>query len=240
MENVFKEKQTNSAIEKFPRENNIANKVSYRPPIKDLAKEFLKEISGRSQAEKINLMYKSVIGKRPAAGLSNDQLLNRVLYTLKFGKHIKRTKSFLKKKKNKFKWSPKWKSIFKSSRKKRNQILVWFLNIKGEIEPPKLYPIYSSNMVIIKNRPYEVDPRSFWRMGKYTCQIIKGIDRRPVSNLDYNEVKKRGDSTDSDEFLIKAALQAMVGSAQKKQMNKRVMIIIGIIVLAAIVFFVSQ
>ena len=228
MENVFEKEQTNSV-----REEN-------RPPIKDLAKEFLKEMSGYSQAQKINLMYKSFIGKKPDVSLSNDQLLSRILYTSKFGKYIKDTKKFLKKKKNKFKWSAKWRSIFKSSRKKRNQILVWFLNIKGEIEPPRLYPIYSSNMVIIKNRPYEVDPRSFWRMGKYTCQIIKGIDRRPVSNLDYNEIKKRGDSTDSDEFLIKAALQAIIGSVQKKQMNKRVMIIIGVIILAAIVFFLSQ
>jgi len=230
MENVFKEKQIKPVNGEPPA----------RPQIKDLAKEFLNEISGQSQAQKINLMYKSFIGKKPDVGLSNDQIMNRILYNAKFGKHIKHTKDFLKKKKNKFKWPPKWRSIFKSSRKKRNQILVWFLNIKGEIEPPKLYPIYSSNMVIIKNRPYEVDPRSFWRMGKYTCQIIKGIDRRPVSNLDYNEVKRRGDSTDSDEFLIKAALQAFVGSTQKKQMNKRVLIIIGIIVLAAIVFFVSQ
>ncbi len=54
-------------------------------------------------------------------------------------------------------------------------------------------------------------------MGKYTCQIIKGIDRRPVSNLDYAEIQKRGDSTDSDEFLIKAALQAVAGDFGKKE-----------------------
>ena len=77
-------------------------------------------------------------------------------------------------------------------------------------------------------------------MGKYICQIIKGIDRRPVSNLDYNEIKKRGDSTDSDEFLIKAALQAIVGVAHKKPVDKKTMIIIGVIILAAIVFFLMQ
>ena len=116
---------------------------------------------------------------------------------------------------------------------------MWFLNIKGEIEPPKLYPIYSSNMIIIQNRPYQVDPRSFWRMGKYTCQIIKGIDRRPVSNLDYNEIRKRGDSTDSDEFLIKAAMQAIAGGIKKKPMDKRVMIVIGLIAAAALIYFMS-
>lgn len=228
--------------DKMNKENRITNseEKESRPVIKNLAQDFLEEISGYSQPQKINLVYKYLINKKPEATLSNDQILNRVLYKIKFGKYIKHTNNFLKKKKNKFKWPAKWVSVFKASRKKRNQILVFFLNIKGEMEPPKLYPIYSSNMVIIKNSPYEVDPRSFWRFGKYTCQIIKGIDRRPVSNLDYNEIKARGDSTDSDEFLIKAALQAVVGVAHKKPMDKKVMIIIGIIVIAAIIFFVSQ
>ena len=224
------------------KENRITNSIEKesRPVIKNLAKDFLEELSGYSPTQKINLVYKYLINKKPDAVLNNDQVLNRILYKIKFGKYIKHTNNFLKKKKNKFNWPAKWKSIFKASRKKRNQILVFFLNIKGEMEAPKLYPIYSSNMVIIKNSPYEVDPRSFWRLGKYTCQIIKGIDRRPVSNLDYNEIKARGDSTDSDEFLIKAALQAIVGIQKSKPMDKKVMIIIGVIILAAIVFFISQ
>ncbi len=211
------------------------------PEIKDLAKEFFKEVSEYSQAQKIHLAYKYLTNKKPDVNLSMDKVLNRVLYYFKFGKYIKNTKNFLDKKKNVFKWPVKWKQIFKLSGKKRNQILVFFLNIKGEIEPPKLYPIYSSNMVIIKNRPYQVDPRSFWRLGKHTCQIIKGIDRRPVSNLDYDEIRRRGDSTDSDEFLIKAAMQAVIGSISlKKQLDKKVIIIIAVIVIAAVVFFMSQ
>ena len=207
--------------------------------MKDLAKEYLNDISKLSQAQKIHLVYKNLFKAKPDHTLSIDQVLNRVLYKIKFGKYMKDTKKVLKSKKN-FKWPAKWKRIFKSSRKKRNQILVWFLNIKGEIEPPKLYPIYSSNMIIIQNRPYQVDPRSFWRMGKYTCQIIKGIDRRPVSNLDYDEIRKRGDSTDSDEFLIKAAMQAIAGGIKKKPMDKKIIIIIGIIAAAALIFFMTQ
>lgn len=211
-----------------------------RPEIKDLAREYLNEISKLSQSQKINLIYKNLSKSKPDPNLSIDQILSRVLYRIKFGKYIKDTKNFLKKKRGKFTWPWKWRKVFKSSRKNRNKILVWFLNIKGEIEPPKLYPIYSSNMVIIQNRPYEVDPRSFWRMGKYTCQIIKGIDRRPVSNLDYDEIRKRGDSTSSDEFLIKAAMQAVIGGAKKKPVDKKVIIIGAIIAIAALIFFVSQ
>jgi len=228
MENVFRKKDRESIS------------TIKKAEIKDLAKEYLKEISELSQTQKINLIYKNLIKAKPDQNLNVNQILSRILYRMKFGKYIEDTRKFLKKKKNHFRWPMKWRRVFKSSRKKRNQILVWFLNIKGEIEPPKLYPIYSSNMVIIQNRPYEVHPRSFWRMGKYTCQIIKGIDRRPVSNLDYDEIKARGDSTDSDDFLIKAALQAVIGGIKKKPMDKKVIIIIGLIAAAALIYFMSK
>lgn len=230
MENVFSKRKRKSGV--------ILSES--KPEIKDLAKEYLGDISKLNQAQKISLIFKSISNKKPEVNLNTDQLLNRILYRMKFGSYIKDTEKFLENKKKKFDWPRKWKKIFKLSSKKKNEILVWFLNIKGEIEPPKLYPIYSSNMVIIQNRPYEVHPRSFWRMGKYTCQIIKGIDRRPVSNLDYDEIRARGDSTDSDEFLIKAAMQAFVGGVKKKPMDKKVIIIIAIIVIGALVYFMSS
>ena len=230
MENVFSERKRKSA--------KVKSEVT--PEIKDLAKEYLGKVSKLSQAQKIHLIFKNISNKKPDINLSIDQILNRILYRMKFGKYIEDTNKFLKNKKNKFDWPRKWKKIFKLSRKKKNQILVWFLNIKGEIEMPKLYPIYSSNMVIIQSRPYEVHPRSFWRMGKYICQIIKGIDRRPVSNLDYDEIRKRGDSTDSDEFLIKASHLAFMDGVKKKPMDKKVIIIVALVVVAAIIFFMSR
>jgi hypothetical protein len=213
---------------------------SSRPEIKDLAKEYLNELSGDSQVQLINKVYFNLYNKKPDREMNPTQLLNRILYRQKFGKYIDDTTKSLENKKKKFKWPAKWKRIFKSSKKQKNQILVWFLNIKGEIEAPRLYPIYQSNMVIISNRPYEIDPRSFWRMGKYTCQIIKGIDRRPVSNLDYAEIKKRGDATDADEFLIRAALQAVAGDIKpKKPISKKTLIIIGLIAAAAVIYFMT-
>jgi len=74
-------------------------------------------------------------------------------------------------------------------------------------------------MVIIRNKIHEVDPRAMWslKLGAKTHKvlIIKEIDRRPVSNLDIDEIKRRGDATDSDEFLIKAALRAQTAVAKK-------------------------
>ena len=234
MENVFikARKRKSAAV-------NSKDSEEARPEIKDLAKEYLNDISKFNQAQKVSLIFKNISKKKPDVNLNTDQILNRILYRMKFGKYIKDTDKFLNKKKKKFKWPRKWKKIFKLSRKKKNQILVWFLNIKGEIEMPKLYPIYSSNMVIIQNRPYEVHPRSFWRMGKYTCQIIKGIDRRPVSNLDYDEIRRRGDATDSDEFLIKASHLAFIGGIKKKPIDRRVIIIGAIIAFAVLIYFMS-
>jgi len=223
------------------KKKDLNQEENTKPEIKDLGKEFFKEIKGLNQAQKINIIYQSLFNKKPDINLSIDKICNRILYQLKFGKYIEGTNNFLKKKNKKFKVPFKWKQIFKLSKKKKNEILVWYFNVKGEIEMPKLYPIYSSNMVIIKNRPYEVDPRSFWRFGKYLCQAIKGIDRRPISNLDYDEIKKRGDSTDSDELLIKAASSMAIEKGKdKKPLDKKVLIVIGIIILVAIVFFMSQ
>ena len=166
--------------------------------------------------------------------------LNRILFEQKYGDKIKHTQEFMKKQK-KFKFPFKWRKVIKLANKKGKQILVWYFNRKGTIEPPKLHPLYASDMIIIRNKPHEVDPRAFWRLGKNQCLCIKEIDRRPISNLDYSEIKLRGDSTDSDEFIIKAAMQAVLGGLKKKvALNKGLLIVLGIIALAVVVFFVSR
>ena len=133
-----------------------------------------------------------------------------------------------------------WKSKARQSEKKRDTVLVFFLNIKGEFEPPIILPIYGGNMIIFRNKIYEVDPRAMWTMRvgmkMYKLLIIKEIDRRPVSNLDLDEIRKRGDATDSDEFLIKAALRAQTAQTAKP-FNKTLLIIIGLIVLGLVIFF---
>jgi len=73
-------------------------------------------------------------------------------------------------------------------------------------------------------------------MKTHKVLIIKEIDRRPVSNLDLDEIRKRGDATDSDEFLIKAALRAQTAVA-RKPVSIWVWIIAGIIVVGLLIFF---
>jgi hypothetical protein len=144
-----------------------------------------------------------------------------------------------------WKWPWSWRSTMNKGNKgikSRDHVVVLYLNIKGEIEPPIIVPIYSGNMVIMRNKVHEVDPRAFWtvRVGMKTFKVLifKEIDRRPVSNLDYSEIKARGDATDSDEFLIKAALKAQtVQKPVGPGMNKLVIIGIVVLAIAALVYF---
>ncbi len=229
MENIFKQRTTSSS--EYVEEG--------RPKIKNLTKEFLGKLSKMSQVQKIDIIYANLMRKKPDPSLSTVRRLDRILFEQEFGKKIKHTESFLKKSK-KFKFPFKWRSKIRKANKKSNMILVWYLNAKGIIEPPRLYPIYSSDMIIIRNKPYQVDPRAFWRIWKYQCLLIKEIDRRPVSNLDYDEIKRRGDSTDSDEFIIKAAMKAFLGGKKQKPVNRAVIIIVGIIILGGIAYFMMQ
>lgn len=234
MESVFRKRKSTES-----RTDTVKFEDSERE-IKNLTKEFLIDMGGLSQSQKINLVYTNLTKKKPNPNLNLTKKLNRILFEQKFGAKIKHTQKFMKKKK-KFQFPFKWRKVMKLANKKGNQILVWYFNRKGTIEPPKLHPLYASDMIIIRNKPHEVDPRAFWRLGKYQCLCIKEIDRRPISNLDYHEIKARGDSTDSDEFIIKAAMQAVFGGLKKKvAMNKTALIVLGVIAAIAIVFFMSR
>lgn len=143
----------------------------------------------------------------------------------------------------KWSWPFKWKGKINKGNKERDMVVVLYLNIKGELEEPIVVPLYSGNMVIIRNKVYEIDPRAFWitRVGFKTQKVVilREMDRRPVSNLDYDEVKARGDCTDSDEFLIKAALRAQT-SQVLPGVNKWVVIGIILIIVVGIIWFLAK
>jgi len=166
------------------------------------------------------------------------ELLQRLVHEKETNE--KRTESKFGSKPWRWPWSIRMKAG--QAAKKKESILVFYLNIKGEIEP-MIVPIYGGNMVIIRNKIYEVDPRAIWTFKAgfktYKVKIIKEIDRRPVSNLDLDEIRKRGDATDSDEFLIKAALKAQTIQIAKP-MNKAVLIAIGIAAVALVIFLLVR
>jgi len=206
------------------------------PILKDLFKKFVDKVNSMDSVSKINLIYTHLANKKPDPTLSHKKKLDRVLYELEFGDKIKKAN---KVKKKKFKWPIKWSSIMKRSKKDKNRILILYFTQKGVIIP-MLIPIWSGNIVVIRNKPYEVDPRAFWRIGKFNCMAFKEIDRRPISNLNYNEIVRRGDSTHSDEILIKTVLRAAAKGGITKPVNKKALIVIGLLALGALIFFMSK
>ena len=174
--------------------------------------------------------------RKAGGGNSVRDTLERIEDKLDYGK--KKDETAETEKKWKMPW--KWKTNIKKASKSLDKVLVLYLNIKGELETPMVQPLYQGNMVIIRNKPYEVDPRAFWtvKIGfkQYKVLIIKEIDRRPVSNLDYSEIKRRGDATDSDEFLIKAAMKAQQTQVTKG-MGKIAIVIIILVVIGALAYF---
>lgn len=124
----------------------------------------------------------------------------------------------------------------KRADKNSNIILVMYLTSKYQVEF-KVCRIVSGNIVVIDNKAHVIDPKNIWRHKKINWYILREIDRRPVSNRDYNLVKKRRDDTEADEPLIKAVL----GAVQKKKgldlQGKNIWIIIIIAIIAVVVFF---
>lgn len=143
-----------------------------------------------------------------------------------------------------FKMPVKWKFKFKQARKKitADKILVFYLNKKGEIEPPKWVPVHNGNIIVFKNKAYEYDPTALLRLkmkGYPFLYIIREIDRKPISNNDYPLIKETLRSTDKDEILLKMLLQAKIAQAAKK-MNVAVLVVIGILLVGGLIWFLSS
>lgn len=219
-------------------ERNVQEVKSSNPVLQGYISKFFDSVKNLNVNQKVDRIYKFFTTKDVPLNLSLDSKLNRILYESEMKDKIKETEDLLSNNKKQFKWPWKIKRELKSSKKARDKILVMFITMTNKIEMPKLYPIYSGNMVIIKGKPYELDPRAVLDLGTNKCMVIKEIDRRPVCNLDWDEIKRRGDSTHSDEFLIKAAMRAYIADKdKKKEMNKWVMIGIGVAIIALVIFF---
>ncbi len=139
------------------------------------------------------------------------------------------------KKKKKFKFPMKIKFLSKKASKTMTHVLVQYLTMKQEIVF-KLCRIVSGNIIVVNNKAHELDPKQIWRYGKHTWYIIREIDRKPVSNQDYDEVKARGDGTDEDVVLIKAVLGAINKPSDILQNKGIILWIIGAVVVGVIIY----
>jgi len=141
---------------------------------------------------------------------------------------------FEKSSRKKFKLPFKAKRLMKQSLKKQDTVLVQYLTQKYQMQF-KLCKIVQGNLIVVNNKVHILNPKYSWRYGKHLWYIVREIDRMPVSNKDYDAVKRRRDDTEADVPLIKAVL----GAVQKPSIpgGKSAWIIIGIIVVAVIILF---
>lgn len=139
----------------------------------------------------------------------------------------------------KWKFPFKTNTLFKRSAKKTDYVLVQYLTNNYQCEY-KLLPVISGNIVMVRNKAYELDPRKIYRYGKVGMYIIREFDRKPVSNEDYKIVKELKQDTDSDVPLIKAVLGAIMKEQKTETRNWMILIIIGVIVLGAAYMFFGK
>ena len=150
---------------------------------------------------------------------------------------IKRERTFEEKKKKGFKLPWKQRRLLKRS-KKPDKVLVFYLSQKYEVTL-RLESIVSGNLVVINNKVHVLNPKRMWRYGKWPVYIIREIDRKPVSNLDYDKVKARRDDTEADVPLIKAVLGAVQKKETPEKRNMTIAIIIIVIVAVGAYFLLS-
>ena len=145
-----------------------------------------------------------------------------------------------KKKKKEFKVPGKVKRMMKTSTKMVDQVLLLYLTQKYQAKF-MLSKIVSGNIVVVRNKAHKLNPKAMWNFGKNRFYVIREIDRRPVSNLDYDKVRKQGHHTDDDPVLIKAVLGAIQKQTSSPLQNKGLIagIIMAVIVLIILysVFF---
>jgi len=140
------------------------------------------------------------------------------------------------KKKKEYKLPWKTRSLLKQGPKNPDKVVVMYLTQKYEVRW-YLSKIISGNLIIINNKVHVLNPKCLFRFGKNSFYVFREIDRKPVSNLDYNKVKKRQDDTDSDVPLIKAVLGA-IAKKEGLKVSKNIWIILAILAVVGVALFI--
>ena len=133
-----------------------------------------------------------------------------------------------RKKPKTFKFPGNARRIINKGRKSPDSVVTQYLTQKRDINF-KLCKVVSGNLIVVNNKVHKLNPKYLWRYGKNFWYIHREIDREPVSNEDYDELRERHRDTDADVPLIKAVLGAI--NKPSKAINKNV----GIIILIALV-----
>lgn len=178
-----------------------------------------------------------------------EEIKPKVKYPLSKEEYEKVKKEFLGEKTEEPKEKPKtFNSFFKfgkratmnKSLKKPDQILVFLLNLKKQIEGPILTKIYGGNFLVVRNHVYRFNPDRVFSFAKYKAVIAKEYDRELVGVDDYQELvlkdytsKNPGARINIDDpVLIKALIQARLGEKTPVSNSKMIVIILIIVGIA--------
>jgi hypothetical protein len=148
---------------------------------------------------------------------------------------------------------PKFNSFFKfgkrqamnKSLKKSDEILIFLLNLKKQIEGPVLVKIYGGNFFVIRNHVYRFNPDKVFSFGKYKAGISREFDREMVGIDDYEDLvmkdftsKNPGGRVNIDDpVLIKALIAAKLSEKPVSTIGMAKWIIIALVVIGVIVGF---
>ena len=149
-----------------------------------------------------------------------------------------------KEKKKDWKFPFKWKRTMNKSLKNSasEMVLCFFINKKGELDQPVLLPIYNGNTLIHKYTIHEIDPRDIITLHQkkrsYKLLIYNITNRQAVSNRNYGDIRKNGEST--IEVFIKAMLTAKASQITKQKIGKGALIIGGLVIAGIVIWFFSR
>ena len=145
------------------------------------------------------------------------------------------TKKKRKKKQKQFEYPKVLNKLSGKADKKIDSVVVQYLTAKNQVQW-KLCKVIAGNLVVVRNKVHVLNPKMLWRYKNKMWYILREIDRRPVSNMDYEAVRAAKQDTDADVPLIKAVLGAIQKQDEPKK-NKNAIIIGALIVIAAIIVF---
>ena len=77
----------------------------------------------------------------------------------------------------------------------------------------KMCKVVSGNIIVIDNKVHQLNPKDTWKVGKHWWYIIREIDRLPVSNSDYPEMRNLGRDTDILGVLVAKEINQTFSSA---------------------------
>jgi len=143
-----------------------------------------------------------------------------------------------------FKW--KKRRIMNKSLKKADEVLVFLLNLKKQIEGPILTKIYGGNFMVIRNHVYRYNPDRIFSFGKYKAVIAREYDRELVGIDDYQELISRDITSKNpgqrvninDPVLIKALIAARLSEKPVVNTGNAKWVILGLLVVGLIIGFV--